>query len=103
MHLNSWLTELSRRTIVLFRLWAWVEGLYIRSLNFRKQPPVLIYQMGKVGSTSIYKTLKRARIRYPIFHIHWFSKKGLYRADEVNAEANPQRLTSDTLPEECVC
>jgi hypothetical protein len=87
MHLNSWFTELSRRTIILFRLWAWVEGLNIRLFNFKKKPPILIYQMGKVGSTSLYKTLKRSATRYPVFHIHWFSKKGLGRADRINATA----------------
>jgi len=88
MYLNSWLTELSRRTIILFRLWAWLENLYVRSLNFKNQPPILIYQMGKVGSTSIYKTLKHATTHYPIFHIHWFSKKGLARADRINAQTD---------------
>lgn len=86
MHLKSWFTELSRRTIILFRLWAWVEGLHIRLCNFKKKPPILIYQMGKVGSTSLYKTLKHAATRYPVFHIHWFSKKGLDRADRINAQ-----------------
>ena len=32
--------------------------------------PILVYQMGKVASTSIYESLKLLRIGVPIYHIH---------------------------------
>lgn len=38
-----------------------------------KDSPVLIYQMGKVGSSSVYKSLKSERLRNPIFFVHFLS------------------------------
>lgn len=43
-------------------------GLRIR-LYATNQTPVLIYQMGKVASTSIFQSLKQAGIK-PVFHTH---------------------------------
>jgi len=40
-------------------------------------PPLLIYQMGKVGSSSIYKTLKQKKIPYNTVHVHRLSDTGL--------------------------
>lgn len=37
------------------------------------RPPVLIYQMGKVGSTTILYSLKEARLKNPVIHIHFIS------------------------------
>ena len=36
-------------------------------------PPVLIYSIGKVGSTSVNVSLTKAHLRNPIFHIHRLS------------------------------
>ncbi len=36
-------------------------------------PPILIYQMGKVGSSTVYKTLKDAALPNSIFHLHFLS------------------------------
>ncbi len=43
--------------------------------------PILIYQMGKVGSSSVYKSLKKAGIRNSIFHVHQLSDKGIARKE----------------------
>ena len=45
-------------------------------LGFRKSnhPPVLVYQMGKVGSTSVSKSLKAAGLINYVFDIHFLSK-----------------------------
>jgi hypothetical protein len=37
--------------------------------KFRK-PPILIYQMGKVGSSSVYKSLSEHNLGSSIYHIH---------------------------------
>lgn len=38
------------------------------------QTPILIYQMGKVGSSSVYKSLGKKAI-LPLFHIHFLLKR----------------------------
>lgn len=45
------------------------------AFSHRRSPPVLIYQMGKVGSSTVYASLKKARIPSPILHLHFLSKK----------------------------
>ena len=43
--------------------------LYRRSLQYKK-PPLLIYQMGKVGSKTIRSTLQASKLDRPIYHVH---------------------------------
>lgn len=38
-----------------------------------KQTPILIYQMGKVGSSSVMKSLEKKAI-WPLFHVHFLLK-----------------------------
>lgn len=45
-----------------------------REMLNAKQPPVVIYQMGKVGSSSINRSLKVLRQDMPIFHVHYLTK-----------------------------
>jgi len=35
--------------------------------------PIVIYTMGKVGSTSVQTTLQKTHLRNPIFHVHFLS------------------------------
>ena len=44
--------------------------------------PILIYQMGKVGSSSVYRSLKHAGIPNSIFHVHQLSDKGIERKEK---------------------
>lgn len=37
-------------------------------------PPVLIYQMGKVGSSTVYNSLIHAAIPNPVLHLHFLSE-----------------------------
>ncbi|MDY7015276.1 MAG: hypothetical protein SVX43_17095, partial [Cyanobacteriota bacterium] len=39
--------------------------------------PLLVYQMGKVGSTTIVESLQRAVPDRFIFHVHFLSHKGI--------------------------
>lgn len=43
----------------------------------KTHPPILIYQMGKVGSTSIDFTLRRCDLPNPIYHIHQLTANGI--------------------------
>lgn len=44
--------------------------------------PLLIYQMGKVGSSSVLQTLKKADRRHAIFHVHQLSERGIRRKED---------------------
>jgi hypothetical protein len=37
-------------------------------------PPILIYQMGKVGSSAVYKTLRKAGLKNPVLFLHFLSQ-----------------------------
>lgn len=54
----------------------------------KNNPPILVYQMGKVGSTSVAHTLRESDIPNPVYHVHQLSYKGL----DWNIEKNKQRL-----------
>lgn len=45
--------------------------------NFRGHPPILVYQMGKVGSSAVYQSLLRANSERPVFQVHFLSDTGL--------------------------
>lgn len=45
-------------------------------------PPLLIYQMGKVGSSSVYESLRHAGIGHSLFHVHQLSDKGIKRKQD---------------------
>jgi hypothetical protein len=48
------------------------------AISFNKAlPPILIYQMGKVGSTSIRYTLENSRLPNPIYHVHQLDYGGI--------------------------
>jgi len=42
---------------------------YFKPLYFKRYVPILIYQMGKVGSTTILKSLRDYGVN-PVYHIH---------------------------------
>lgn len=37
------------------------------------QDPIIVYQMGKVGSTTVYISLKRLQLDVPLYHLHFLS------------------------------
>jgi hypothetical protein len=49
------------------RLVTWLD---IDLRNFKKNPPILVYQMGKVGSQSVFHALRDSNLGYPIYHLH---------------------------------
>ena len=62
--------------------YAIAESLKIKVQNFRNHPPIIIYQMGKVGSATVYETLLHANLPNPIYHIHFLSYDGIKDAEE---------------------
>ena len=55
-----------------------VELVYAIKFSFVKfsKPPIIILTPGKVGSSSIYSTLK-TKTYFPVYHIHNLSEKGI--------------------------
>ena len=52
----------------------WVK---FKLYNFKKKPPILILTPGKVGSSSVYNTLKNRLKSNNVIHIHNLSKNGI--------------------------
>lgn len=46
-------------------------------------PPVLVYQMGKVGSTSVWETLTRSALPNPLYKVHYLSDQGIEEGGSV--------------------
>ncbi|MBA2409663.1 MAG: hypothetical protein H0V62_07800 [Gammaproteobacteria bacterium] len=57
-----------RRNYDLARLYH--QAQYLRG-GLRRQQPVIIYQRGKVGSSSVFKSLKRSYTAGPVYHVHF--------------------------------
>jgi hypothetical protein len=57
----------------------------------KNNPPVLVYQMGKVGSTSVAFTLRESDLPNPVYHLHQLSSKGI----DWNIKKNGERLAAN--------
>jgi hypothetical protein len=58
------------------------EQLKLNIRDFRVINPILIYQMGKVGSSSVLRSLESANLPNPIYHVHCLSDAGIKRAED---------------------
>ncbi len=56
--------------------------LEIRLQDFEKTPPILIYQCGKVGSSTVRKSLRHASLANPIYQVHSLSDEGIQRYEQ---------------------
>jgi hypothetical protein len=56
-----------RRSYYLTKLY---HGALYLSGSLRHQEPVIIFQAGKVGSTSVQRMLEQADLNGPVFHVH---------------------------------
>lgn len=45
--------------------------------DFTTNPPILVYQSGKVGSSTIFNSLLQAKLKNPIYQVHRLSYEGL--------------------------
>jgi len=53
-------------------------------IDFVQTPPILVYQMGKVGSTSILHTLSGMDLGRPVYQAHYLSDEGIREAKRWN-------------------
>lgn len=68
-------------------IYSWKLKFY----NFKKNPPVIILTPGKVGSSSVYYTLKR-KIDNPVFHIHNISEQGIKSSSKEHLNSDRKSL-----------
>ena len=54
--------------------------------NLQKPPPLIIYQMGKVGSSTIASSLNSLQLPNPIYHIHTLTKAGIESSENIYRE-----------------
>ncbi len=71
--LENWLSRKSVQNYYLARLYYhwlyWFSGIQSRY-------PIVIYQMGKVGSTTLLRSLQGMELDNPIFHVHTLTGTG---------------------------
>lgn len=53
------------------------KSVVVLSQVFRSQPLVLVYQMGKVGSSSVYETIKTKKRDWLVYHVHFLAPDNL--------------------------
>ena len=78
--LYSWLKNIKRELYSRARSFKERSEFYLR--NFDANPPVVIYQMGKVGSSSVYRSLSNSRLLNPVYQVHFLSEKGIREAEQ---------------------
>lgn len=61
-----------------------------RSKINAQHPPLLIYQMGKVASSSIYRSIKQYWAVSPVYHVHVLSNENLRVLDRVIRKSYPR-------------
>ena len=69
--IKSFYAGLARRNYYLARL-RW-KSRQRKSMQAYKGPPVLNYQMGKVGSSTIQASLQELDLDQPIYHVHFLN------------------------------
>tara|TARA_Y100001970_G_scaffold288237_1_gene414985 strand:+ start:565 stop:1431 length:867 start_codon:yes stop_codon:yes gene_type:complete len=74
------LIRVKARRYIAKHLSKFIYYIYIlkfKCINFSKKPPIIILTPGKVGSSSVYYTLKNKMNSNSFFHIHFLSKDGI--------------------------
>jgi len=54
---------------------SFIDGVKIKKAAKKGTPFVLIYQQGRVASTSVYESIKSLRLPYPLYHVHTLSAR----------------------------
>ena len=67
--------------LVSTRLFRAIEKIKIYLKYYRGYNPIVIYQMGKVGSMTVYETLKK-NVRNSVFHVHFLTPHEIERVKD---------------------
>jgi putative capsular polysaccharide synthesis protein len=66
--------------------------LVLRVLYPRRETPILVYQMGKVGSETVARSLANAGLSVAVFHIHYLTAAALEVVEQrIKNHWNPSR------------
>lgn len=69
--------------------------------DIERRVPILVYQMGKVGSSTVVRTLKQLGLDTPILHIHTLNARTLERAIQKERSSSkaylPEHLIASSL------
>lgn len=76
---------------------AWMWRAEILNHDFQKHPPVLIYQFGKVGSSTLRESLRRSPLQRPVYQVHRLSKEGIGNYQEKYVKFPNSRDLADCL------
>ncbi len=68
----------------IYNLW-----FYLSSIG---KTPLLVYQMGKVGSMSVYHSLRKARLNTAVYHVHVLTKEGIRWEEEARRSGWPRTI-----------
>jgi hypothetical protein len=68
----------------------------LKGAVLRQGTPILVYQVGKVGSSTVYMSLRGALPRRFVFHIHYLSPDSLIK---YSSRMKETFLTSGAIPE----
>ena len=77
------------RTVLPYSL---IQSFKIELAFFSKTPPIIIYQMGKVGSNTVRNTLRASGLSNPVYSVHFLTEEGLKKHKE------DYILTSNSVP-----
>jgi hypothetical protein len=70
--------RLCYRSYATGKLWRW----FLPSRMYRRaRPPIVVYQMVKVGSMTVVRSLEQQGLQVPIFHIHSLTAPELERLE----------------------
>ncbi len=64
-----------------------VEEMHVVMKNWSKNEPIFIYQFGKVGSSTLYHSLKESGLQNPIYHTHYLTAEGVEGAVEFHSQS----------------
>ena len=82
---------LSSSHLILFKIN--FESFKLNLINFNKTPPVLIYQMGKVGSQAIYASLLKARLPTLTYLVHFLSSGRIQEIERCYSHLNDDSVS----------
>lgn len=73
----------------------YTAGLYsnfsLHLANRRSPAPLIVYQMGKVGSTTILRSLKALNLEMPVYQVHVLTPEGIARLEQKYKQNFSQR------------
>jgi hypothetical protein len=68
--------------------WFEAEVKRLEQVDFKQEAPIIIYQMGKVGSQTVYRSLLEAGIKNPVYSVHMMAEENISKAEDYYKKIN---------------